>query len=200
MTSNHKPASLDELLDHAAQYAEFNLSHAGSLPATLFLVGPKGPAVCVPPSLADEAAKNSFAADARLLCIAHGATAAVMELEAWALLSEPGVPLDPQQRPSQAPNRREVVALVGEAAGIHQVKFLPILRNVLGQFTGFGEAREIRCDQIQGRFAQILPAQLPTPEEQARAQAMLRARGIAMAAPPAQKPKTAPRPRHRFSC
>ncbi len=188
MTPNPNPESLDDLMGHAQHYAEFNLRHRGSLPGTLFLLGPKGPAAFVPPTLADEDAKDAFASDARLLCLAHGATAAVMALEAWATLGEPGVALDPNQRPSLAPDRREVVALVGEAAGIQQARFLPILRNASGTFTGFGEAHVLRCDQIQGRFAHLLPPQLPTTEEQARAQAMLRARGIVMTEPSAHKP------------
>ena len=42
-------------------------------------------------------------------------TAAVMALEAWTLLAKPDVPLDLHQRPSEAPDRQEVVSLLGEA-------------------------------------------------------------------------------------
>ena len=192
MIPNALPQSLDDLLVHAQHYAEFNLRYRGSLPGTLFLLGPKGPAIFVPPSLADETAKNAFAADARLMCVAHGATATVMALEAWAVLAKPDAPLDPTQRPSLSPDRCEVVALMGEAAGQQQAKFLPILRNGAGTFVGFGEAQVMRCDHAQGRFAEILPAQPPTAEEQARAQAMLRARGIVITGPRCRNPNRAP--------
>ena len=200
MTSNLKSQSLDDLLTHAEQYAGFNLRCRGVLPGTLFLVGPKGPAVFMPSALTTEAAKDAFASDARLLSTAHGATAAVMALEAWARMAEPGVPLDPNQRPSQSPDRREVVTLVGETAGRYQVRVLPILRDAAGVFTGFGVANVHRCDHIEGRFAQLLPAQPPTAAEQARAQVELRARGIVMAGPAAPKQSVRSGPRQGFSC
>ena len=167
MTSNPKSQSLDDLLTHAEQYAGFNLRCRGVLPATLFLLGPKGPAVFVPSALTAEAAKDAFASEARLLSTAHGATAAVMALEAWSRMAEPGVPFDPNQRPSQSLDRREVVTLVGKAGGTYQVRVLPILRDMAGVFTGFGVAYVHRCEHIEGRFAQLLPAQLPTAAEQA---------------------------------
>jgi hypothetical protein len=200
MTQNANPQALDDLLGLAENYAEFNLRYRGSLSGTLFLLGPQGPAAFAPPNLAEEHAKNAFAADARLLCVAHGATAAVMALEAWVVLAEPGAPLDPNQRPSLAPDRREVVALMGEAAGIQQAKFLPIRRNASGAFTGFGEPQVLHGSQTQGRFAQLLPTQTPTVEEQSRAQAILRAKGVVMATPATPKPSVRSRPRHGFSC
>ena len=197
MNPNLNSQPLDNLMGHAEHFAEFNLRYRGQLPGTLFLFGPEGTAAFVPPTLANENAKDAFAADARLLCVAHGATVAVMAMEAWVTLAEPGVPLDPNQRPSLSPHRREVVVLVGETAGIQPVKFLPILRDAAGNFTGFGETRSLQCDQIQGRYAQLLPPQLPSPDEQARAQAQLRARGILMTerSPAKMKPRTGPRPR-----
>ncbi len=200
MSPDPKPQSLADLLGYAEHYAEFNLRYRGSLTGTLFLLGPKGPTAFVAPDLADESAKNAFAADARLLCIAHGASATVMALEAWALLGAPGAPVDPNQRPSLAPNRREVVALVGEAAGVQQAKFLPLLRNAAGTFTGFGEPHVLPGSHIQGRFAQLLPPQAPTAEQQASAHAQLRARGIVVAAPAAAKTNVRPGPRHWHSC
>jgi len=78
MMPNSKPVSLDDLFDHAAYYAEFKLRHHGSLPGTLFLLGPQGPSAFVPPTLADEDAKNAFAADARLLCVAQAVALAAI--------------------------------------------------------------------------------------------------------------------------
>ena len=200
MNTNPRPQSLDALFTHAQQHAEVNLRCFGVLPVTLFLLGPQGPAVFAPPNCASESAKDAFAADARLVSIAHGATATVMSLESWANLAEPGVPLDPNQRPSQSPHRREVVTLVGETAGIHQVKFLPIRRHGNGGFAGFGEVSILPCDHIEGRFAQMLPAHPPTPEEQTRARVQLMARGIVMAGPPKPPVKARSGHRHGFSC
>ena len=40
MTPNPIPQSLDDLLDHAEDYANFKLRFRGRLPGTLFLLGP----------------------------------------------------------------------------------------------------------------------------------------------------------------
>lgn len=200
MTSNLKPQSLEDLFGNAEQYAEFHLRYVGNVPTTVFLVGSKGPFTMVAPRLDNEEEKSAFAADARLLCVARGATTAVMTLEAWTVLGTPAVPPDLKHPPSLSPNRREMVVLLGEAAGIQKAKFLPILRNASGAFTGFGEAQVLQGSQAQGRFAQILPAQPPTAEEQERAEAILRAKGIVMVPPAAPKPKVRASPRHWHSC
>ena len=202
MTPNPNPQTLADLLSHAEHYAEFNLRYRASLPGALFLLTPKGPALFVARSLADEDAKTDFAANARLLSVAHGATAAVIALEAWAVLAAPGAPIDPNQPPSLSPGRLDVVALMGEAPGIHQVRFLPILRDAAQAFTGFGEPNVIHGDHTKGIFARILPPRPPTLAEQARAQAILQTTGIVATMPAAERPKarSASRPRHRFSC
>jgi hypothetical protein len=200
MTLNLHPKTFDDLLGQAEHYARFNLRYRGTLPETLFLLGSQGPTIYVPPPLADEDDRKALAENARLLCVAHGATAAVIAMEAWALLAATGVPFDPNQRPSLSPDRREVVALMGEAPGMQQAKFLPILRDATRTFTGFGAPQLIHADQAQGRFAQLLPAQAPTPAEHARAQAILRARGIVTVAPTPQKPNLRLVPHHRFRC
>lgn len=194
MTSNQPIKSLDDLFASAQHYAESSMRFGGRVPGTLFLLAPSGVGVYVPQSLGDEQAKSNFAAAARRLAIAHDASAVVMVLEAWTTVSTSGVPLDPTIPPSQAPDRQEVVALVGEAAGVQKVSFLPIQRNAAGTFSGFGETRVVCCDQIQGRFAQILPAQPPTEEERLHAAATLRAMGITQTA---TGPKSTAPPRHR---
>jgi hypothetical protein len=40
----------------------------------------------MPDSLTDESAKDDFATNARLMCIAHAAMSVVMALEAWVML------------------------------------------------------------------------------------------------------------------
>jgi hypothetical protein len=168
-----KPNPLDDLLSHAERYAEMSLRYGGSVPGTLLLVGPSGPGIYAPRNLDGDQAKDQFAATARQLAIAHEAAAVVMVFEAWAAHAAPGVPLDPTLPPSQVPNRQEVVALIGEAAGVQQAIFLPIQRHAAGGFSGFGPACVQACDYAEGLFAQILPAHPPTPEEKAKAQAIL---------------------------
>ena len=145
----------------------------------------------VPDRLDTVQAKNQFAAQARQMAIAQGATAAVLVLEAWAVHAAPGVPLDPTLPPSQSPHRQEIVALLGEATGIQRAVMLPIQRHAAGGFSNFGPAQIPAADQAVGRFAQILPETPPTPEEQARARAQLRAQGMQQEELGAQK-KTTP--------
>jgi hypothetical protein len=175
---NARTESLDDLLSHAERYAEFSLRYHGSVPSTLLLLGPSGPGIYVPRHLDGDQAKDQFAATARQLALAHEATAVVTVLEAWAAHAAPGVPFGPTLPPSQAPNRQEVVALIGEAAGVQKAMFLPIQRHAAGGFSGFGPACVPACDHAEGRFAQILPAHPPTPAEKAQAQAKLHALGM----------------------
>lgn len=178
MTPDTPQQSLDDLLQHAERYAEFSLRYDGRVPATLLMHGPSGPSVYVPRHLDGDQAKNHFAATAHQLAIAYDATAAVMVLEAWAANATPGLPLDPSLPPSQSPHRQEVVPLIGEAAGVQKLVFLPIQRHAAGGFASFGPAHVQVGDHAEGRFAQILPPHPPTPEEKARAQAILRTQGM----------------------
>lgn len=188
-----KPTPLDDLLSHAERYAEFSLRYDGRVPGTFLLLSPTGAGIYVPRNLGDEEARNRFTSIARLIALAHGATAGVMVLESWVMHAVPGVPFDLTLPPSQAPDRQEVVALIGEAVGVQKVRFLPILRTAAGAFGGFGETSVEVFDQVQGRFAQILPTHPPTAEEKARAHAILQAQGMREETP---APKTTPTPRH----
>jgi hypothetical protein len=73
-----QPKTLDDLLANAEHYANFCMRNSGRVTPALCLIGPDGPLMFVPESLADEHAKDDFATQARLMCIAHGATACVM--------------------------------------------------------------------------------------------------------------------------
>jgi hypothetical protein len=137
----------------------------------------------VPESLEDESAKDDFATNARLICIAHAATAAVMTLEAWARFAKPGEKLDETEAPSEAFDRREVVVLMGETAGVQKQKFLPIVRSGNGKFFGFGDAESPEVDAMTGRFAQLLPTEVPDASMRDLAKAMLKIKGAGRAAP-----------------
>jgi hypothetical protein len=151
--------------------------------SSFFLIGADGPLMFVPESLADAAAKDDFATKARLMCIAHAATACVMALEAWAKFAKPNEKFDETEPPSEAFDRQEVVVLMGEAAGVHKNKFLPIIRSGNGKFFGFGEPNVPGADEMKGRFAQILPQKTPTAEHRALAKAMLKVKGVSVAKP-----------------
>jgi hypothetical protein len=173
--------TLDDLLAQAEHYADFCMRNSGKMSPTLFLIGADGPLMFVPASLADENEKNDFATTARLLCIAHAATATVMTLEAWMKAAAPGEELDMTEPPSEAFDRREVVVLMGESRGGPKHKFLPIIRSGNGKFFGFGKSDVPGMDQMTGRFAQILPPKIPDAELREVAKAMLKIKGVKFA-------------------
>jgi len=170
--------NLDDLLAQAEHYANYSMRNLGHLPPTLFLVGSKGPVMFMPESLADESDKDDFATTARLMCIAHAATACVMALEAWVKVAKPGEKFDETERPSEAFDRQEVVVLLGESHTGQKQTFLPIIRSENGNFFGLGESDLSSMDEMKGRFAQVLPTKVPDDGIRAVAKAMLKVKGV----------------------
>lgn len=167
----------------AEHYANYCMRGTGRVTPTLFLIGVDGLLMFVPESLADEHAKDDFATQAKLMCIAHGATACVMTLEAWAKFAKPDEKFDMTEAPSEAFDRREFVVLMGESHTGQKQKFLPIIRSGNGKFFGFGESEVPELDQIKGRFAQILPTKVPDAAMRDLAKVMLKVKGVGRAMP-----------------
>ena len=175
--------TLDDLLAQAEHYANYSMRNIGRVPPTLFLIGADGPVIFIPENLADERAKDDFATTARLMCIAHAASACVMTLEAWAKFATPGEKLDMTEAPSEAFDRRELVVLMGESRNGQKQKLLPIIRSDNGKFFGFGESDVPDMDEMKGRFAQLLPTKVPDDGLRQVAQAMLKVKGVKFAQP-----------------
>ena len=169
---------LDALLARAEGVAEFAMRARGSVAPTLLAVGAGGPICFIPSSLKDERAKDQFANIARLICVAHAATAAVMIIEAWMKTASPDGTLDLAVPPSQSLHRREVVVLTGESHTGCRQKFLPIIRTGAGGFFGFGEFTAPPETTFSGRFAQILSPIVPSAAEQEKAAALLAVLGV----------------------
>jgi len=175
--------TLDELLAQAEHYANYCMCGTGRVTPALFLIGGDALHMFVPQSLAADGAKDDFAATARLLCIAHAASACVMTLEAWAKFAKPGEKFDMTEAPSEAFDRREFVVLMGESRDGLKHKFLPIIRSGNGKFFGFGESEDPGADEMKGRFAQLLPTQVPDEGLREVAKAMLKVKGVKVAQP-----------------
>jgi hypothetical protein len=173
-----QPKTLDDLLAQAEHYTNYSMRNMGRVPPTLFLIGADGPAMFIPENLADDGAKDDFATNARLMCIAHAATACVMTLEAWAKFAKPGEKFDTTEAPSEAFDRREVLVLLGESRDEVKQKFLPIIRSGNGKFFGFGEPEVPDMDEMKGRFAQILSPKVPDDGLREVAKAMLKVKGV----------------------
>jgi hypothetical protein len=154
------------------------MRNSGKMAPTLFLIGAEGPLMFVPASLADVGEKDDFATTARLMCIAHAATAVVMALESWMKTAAPGEKLDMTEPPSEAFDRQEVIVLMGESRDGQKQKYLPIVRSGNGKFFGFGESHMPSVDKIEGRFAQILPPKVPNNEMRLLAQTVLQVKGV----------------------
>jgi hypothetical protein len=179
----NKLENLDDLLAQAEHYANYSMRNIGRLPPTLFMIGPDGLLMFMPESLADEGAKDDFATNARLMCIAYAATSVVMALEAWVKYAKPGEKFDETEPPSEAFDRQEVVVLMGESNKGPKQKFLPIIRSGNGKFFGFGESDPPSIDQMKGRFAQILPTKTVDAATRDLAKAMLKVKGVTRTVP-----------------
>ncbi len=176
------PKTLDDLMARAEHYANYCMRGTGHVTPAVFILGPDGLLMFAPESLADERAKDNFADQARLMCLAHAATACVMVLEAWAKFAKPDEKFDMTEAPSEAIDRREVVMLMGESHEGQKQKLLPIIRSGNGKFFGFGESEGPKWDSIKGRFAQILPSKFPDAALRELAKVMLEIKGVGRAA------------------
>ena len=178
-----KLETLDDLLAQAEHYANFSMRNMGRLPPTLFMIGPDGTMMFMPESMEDDNAKDDFATNAKLMCIAHGATACVMAMEVWTKFATPGEKFDETERPSEAVDRREFIVLMGESHTAQKQKFLPIIRSGNGKFFGLGESEVPEMDTMKGRFTQLLPTKVPDTDMRDLAKAMLQVKGVARAMP-----------------
>jgi hypothetical protein len=185
--------TLDDLMAQAGHYAEFCMRNSGKMSPTLFLVGADGPLMFVPTSLSDEHEKDAFATTARLMCIAHAATACVMALEAWMKLAKPGEHFDLTEAPSEAFDRQEVVVLMGEDQAGQKQQYLPIIRSGNGKFFGFNEFNMPKFESMEGRFAGILPPKVAEDEHRTLAKAMLKVKGVNVTKPGTTVRLTPPR-------
>lgn len=176
-----KLETLDDLLAQAEHYAGFCMRNSGKMAPTLFLIGADGPLMFVPSSLVAANEKDAFADTARLVCIAHAATACVMALEAWMKMATPGEQMDMTEPPSEAFDRQEVIVLMGESRDGQKQKFLPIIRHDNGKFFNLGETTVPGMDRMEGRFAQILPPKVADAGLREVAKTMLKVKGVNVA-------------------
>ena len=171
--------AVKKLMEDAEIMAHASMRQSGTISPTLFIHGAEGKAVFSPDEFGDEVSKELFVQKARLVCVAHGANAAVFLTEAWVRRAKNlGDALDTSIRPSESPDREEMVVIMGETRQGHFQKMLPIERTADGRFMGFGASPELAFDNIQGRFAQFVPPIVPDEKGRAKAKEVLEAFGI----------------------
>ena len=152
---------LNELMAEADLFSKHSIKHSGKVHPTLFMHGVHGKAMFAPDDMSNEQAKDAFAAMARLVCIAHGADATVFVSEAWTRFAKEGEKLDVTKLPSRCPDRQEVVVMMGQTRNTCQQRMLPMERSANGKFLGFGEARIVDADRLEGRFSNFMPEEYP---------------------------------------
>lgn len=145
----------------------------GSVPPTVIAETAEGYVFCMPSALADEAAKDRFAEVAKLFAVAYRAQALVMIVEAWVRLPDSRGHLDPSIRPSEAADRKEVVALMLEDGSISSTRLIPILRDDKETFTDFGSDTPLETGEAEGRFSKLMPRHKPSADDCAKAQRTL---------------------------
>jgi hypothetical protein len=169
---------LKTLLSYVEERAEDVLRKHGSLYPALYAISTEGVCLYVAPSF-EEHEKEAHAETVKLICAAHGAFVAVVATEAWGLFAKHGERLDLKLRPSESPERKEFVSLVGEAlGGAFENRLLPILRDHRGRFSCLGKSDVLPPRPVLGRFANLLPQTMPTEADRALARVMLESRGI----------------------
>jgi hypothetical protein len=173
---NHRqpdPERLEALAKQAKDYAHHMMTTTGSVPPTVIVDTEEGFVFCMPSALADDAAKDRFAEVAKLFAIAYRAQALVMIVEAWVRLPDSRGHLDPSIRPSEAADRKEVVALMLEDGSISATRLIPILRDGNEVFTDLGPDTPLQTGEAEGRFSKLMPRHKPSADDCAKAKRTL---------------------------
>jgi hypothetical protein len=164
----HTAQTLEQLARLIANRA---LKSKGAVPPSLLIANDESVIEFVPPSLADVAGKDHLAQVARLLAIANSATAITTIFESWAYIAkEPGGPLT---------EKLEAVSIMTEAAGRTRACILQLERNKRGKFRRLRDSGIPAPDDVQGRFASLLPPRVPTEDDKRHARQLLGLMGMA---------------------
>jgi hypothetical protein len=174
--------TLENLLQQAEHYSEYMMTgSSASVPATLMALTPEGFIMHIPNRFKNETDKEQFAKTIRLMAVGYKATAVAMISESWIVTKKSrDRELDLSVPPSQSPDREEVVAIMAESREGRAQRFLFIQRDSAGRFTGFGTSLLPQIQEIEGRFAGLLPPSQPTDEMAMAARNLLQAMGVAI--------------------
>ena len=144
------------MLAQARHYAEWNLRNHGQIPPCAMALNKDGIMMMVPPRMGTVQDKDQFADAARMLAVGYGAVFG----------SRPGQNIA-DIPPSQSAERVEVEVVSAEIKGIAAQQIFTIKRDAAGLFVELEEKLTPKFDEMQGRFARILPPKEPT-ENQAK--------------------------------
>jgi hypothetical protein len=185
-TVNKRPPkslkSLEDLLQQAEHYSEYMMAgRSASVPATLMALTPEGLIMHVPSRFRTDEDKERFSKTIRLMAVGYKASAVAMISESWIVVPKRrGGPLDLSVPPSQSPDREEVVAVMAESRDCNAQRFLFIQRDSGGKFLGFGTSLLPQAQQVEGRYAGLMPPKEPTEEMALAARSLLQAMGVSL--------------------
>ena len=174
--------SLEDLLQQAEHYSEYMMTgSSASVPPTLMALTPEGFIMHIPSKFRTDDDKELFSKTIRLMAVGYKASAVAMISESWIVTKKRrDQELDLSVPPSESPDREEVVSIMAESREARAQRFLFIQRDSLGKFTGFGTSLLPQVQEIEGRFAGLLPPREPTDEMAMAAKNLLQAMGIAI--------------------
>jgi len=169
---------MELLMDDAGERAGVSLLSNGTVPPMLFFHGVNGMKTYSPDYMPDERSKDEFVDNARILCIAHGADAAVFLAEAWINVPRPVEALNFSKPISRCAERQEAIIILGQTLGTCQQLILPMQCCEKGKYVRPGEGHKIEAKSITGRFSNILPFKITDARERKLAQDILDKRGV----------------------
>ena len=174
--------TLENLLQQAEHYSEYMITgSSGSVPPTLMALTADGFIMHIPQRFNSPNAKDLFAKTIRLMAVGYKASSVAMISESWIVTKKSrDRELDLTVPPSDSPDREEVVSIMAESREVRAQRFLFIQRDSLGKFTDFGTSLLPQIQEVEGRFAGLLPPKEPTDEMAIAAKNLLQAMGIAI--------------------
>ena len=187
------PCTLDDLAAWARHYAFYFLKQHGNIrPAFFFLTaeGSYGVMICAVGDFGPSD-KDTYAKLCQTVAIAANITRAVLCVEIWASeqaipMPPTGSPQPPDVRPSEDPNRKELVCLVQQTCDTCVSTFFNIVRLDgpkreffnLTDNTDMGRMESVPREQSDSRFDWLLPAAEQPPDIRAAARVWLELQGV----------------------
>jgi len=170
------PKALDQIGDRAEQIAWAFLRHTDFCPQTLFIYGSEGRFILQRPHPFDQG-QEWFMERGKLACVAAGAYACAFVSEAWAVRPQKVKQVNASRRPSESPDRENVLTIAAESREGSIQKVVTIRRNEEGKFVGHGETLMLDRDHVEDH-SHFLTAEIPEKEMREKARIELQAKGL----------------------
>ena len=167
-----------ELMAEATSFAERCMVRSDRVPATLFIDGVNGQKYFAAENMSDEKARDEFADNSRLFCLANGAEAAVFVALARMNFTEKIGTAEATERASEIVTRRQVVILMGETRQEWEQRVFMVNRAENGKYAGLVEAAESNAQALKEYFGQFLTEDVPDERMRQEAERLLELKGV----------------------